>query len=126
MENSELNKIVDVRQSPGWAEFLESLGWKCFRTKSGVSVTVMKSFLGSVAKIQRPRNLTVVDLVEIDEICRRERSMFVKIEPALDQNLALLKSAGYVRSFHPLTPPSTIFIDLTKSEMGLWDQISRS
>src|SRR3972149_9418788 len=52
--------------------------------------------------------------------------MFVKIDPALDQTLAVLESAGFIRSFHPLVPPSTIFIDLTKSEMGLWEQISRS
>lgn len=126
MENSELNKIVDLRQSPGWISFLEFLGWKCFKTSDGVNVAVMKSFLGNVAKVQRPKNLTREDLAEIDDICLRERVMLVKVEPSLGQDLSLMDEFGFSKSSQPLSPPSTIIIDPHLSEEQIWEGLSHS
>jgi len=129
METPEHNKVADftdLRQSPGWAGFLESLGWETFRTKNGVLVGIRKSLFGGVAKVQRPKTAVSSDLEEIDQICKKARIMFVKFEPALGQNLEVLEDSGYFSSRFPLIPPSTIFIDLTKNEPDLWKNISRS
>src|SRR3972149_6129899 len=127
MENPKTNKVVDLRQSPGWEGFLEFLGWKVFRTKNAeIAVAVRKSPFGSVSKVQRPKNVNSTDLAEIEEICKKERVMFTKLEPSLEQDLKVLEDFGYIRSNYPLTPPSTIFIDLRQNEEKLWENLSRS
>jgi len=115
----------DIRQSDKWAKYLQALGWQSHRTKRGVSIMYKKIFLGvSVVKIQKPSHLTDEDIDQIEEFCKNINPLFIKIEPFVGQDLSVLESRGYVESSEPLTPPSTIYIDLTKSEEGLWNNIS--
>src|SRR3989337_694177 len=69
----------DLRQSDGWAEYLESQGWlveKLGNTK--VFIRKIPPF-GAVAKIQRPVEIPTV--AEIDRLAKKHRVLFVKIEP---------------------------------------------
>lgn len=116
----------NLRQSKNWFSYLETLKWYSEKTSSGIRIALLKTPLGVVVKIQRPQDLTNEDLVEIDSICRKHRALFTKIEPSKNQKTDVLDKHGYVVSRHPLCPPSTMFIDLRKSETELWNNVSRS
>jgi lipid II:glycine glycyltransferase (peptidoglycan interpeptide bridge formation enzyme) len=118
--------ISDIRQSENWAKYLEWLGWRSFRTSGGVNVEVMKTPVGGLIKIQRPKHLNKKDLDEVEKIRRENKAMFVKIEPLLGQNLSVFEKNDYTLSVSPLAPPSTIYIDLTLEEKVLWKNISKS
>jgi lipid II:glycine glycyltransferase (peptidoglycan interpeptide bridge formation enzyme) len=119
-------KVYDVRQSDQWGQFLSTLGWKTHVLSNGSKVRIIKTFLGSMAKFQRPDTLTKENLVELDEVLLKNKCLFVKVEPALDQDLSVLKEHGYVPSTFPLIPTTTIYMDLKKSEKELWDAVSHS
>lgn len=119
-------KKQNLRQSENWLIYLQSLGWKHIETTSGVKIALLKTPLGKVVKIQRPSSLSKKDLAEIETICKKNKALFIKIEPGIKQNQEILINAGYELSSHPLCPPSTVFIDLRKSEKDLWENISRS
>ena len=102
------------------------MGWPGVRTPQGKTIVLRKSPFGTVTKIQRPENLSEKELREIEEICRKHKSIFIKIEPGLEQNLHTLEKEGYIHSYHPLLPPSTVFIDLTETEDMLWKAVSKT
>jgi lipid II:glycine glycyltransferase (peptidoglycan interpeptide bridge formation enzyme) len=140
----------DLRQSPKWAQYLNWVGWKSVRTSNGtandslnatsgstpnhtpnstsngINIEIMVTKIGGLVKIQRPPALTADDLKEIDKICQDHKALFIKIEPSPEQDLKILQESGYVYSYSPLAPPSTIFIDLTLSEEELWKKISKT
>lgn len=116
----------DVRQSPQWSKFLETLGWKSFRTSRGINIQIRKSVFGALVKLQKPNPFNKSDLNEIENICREQKAMFIKIEPYLGQDIDLLTDAGFEISWFPMTPTATYFINLEKSEEELWNNISHS
>lgn len=121
-----MNRQQDIRQSDGWGKYLETLGWKIRKTSSGILIDIRPTFLGNFVKIQRPRKITEQDLEEIEKICRKEKCAYIKIELDYDQDESIFDSAGYKKTFSPNAVPSSIFIDLTKSEDDLWASLSRS
>ncbi|MBD3365984.1 peptidoglycan bridge formation glycyltransferase FemA/FemB family protein [candidate division WWE3 bacterium] len=117
---------LDLRQSKEWGQYLEFLGWQIFTTSNGVRYAVMQDRLGNVVKVQRPRGVTPVDLQEIEEKAQELGSALIKVEPDLSQDLEVFKKEGYVKNMSPLCPPSTLFIDLRKSEKELYADLSGS
>lgn len=125
MENTQFNQI-DIRQSDNWAKYLEYLGWNSIRTSSGINVEIRKAGAMSVAKIQRPKVLFKNDLEEIDDICNKKGVAFLKLEPSLDQDINLLTEFNFKPTLAYLTPPTTVYIDLTKDRDALWNNLSNS
>jgi len=121
-----ISKTRDVRQSPQWSNFLETLGWKSFRTSKGINIQIRKSVFGALVKIQKPNPFDKDDLNEIENICQKQKATFIKIEPYFGQDIDLLKDAGFEISWFPMTPTATYFINLEKSEEELWNNISHS
>ncbi len=119
-------KLESYRQSETWFEYLKILGWKYEETKSGIKIALLKSPLGVVTKIQRPKKFTENDLQEIENICKKYKALFIKIEPIDAENETILKQHGFVQSQHPLCPPSTSIINLKETEKELWNKISHS
>jgi len=117
---------IDIRQSDKWGKYLESVGWESHRTSGEINIYFRRSFIGTMIKIQKPSVITDADLDEIETFCKKLKPLFIKIEPFIGQDVSVLEKKGYVFSEEPLTPPSTIYIDLTKSEEELWDNISHS
>lgn len=117
---------LDIRQSEKWSKYLKTMGWETHKTSSGVSIYYNKTFLGSVVKIQKPNVLEEKDIEEIENFCDKLKPLFVKIEPFIGQDISILEKMGYKKSEVPLTPSSTIYIDLTKSEEELWNSLSHS
>jgi len=128
MGNSKTSKMIvqDIRQSKGWSEYLTFLGWNSVRTFNDINIEIRKVFFGGLVKIQRPKSISKNDLIEITEICKKNRALFIKLEPSLGQDLKILTDYGYVKSASPLLPPTTIFINLTNNEKALWNSVSHS
>jgi len=114
----------DLRQSDGWAEYLESQGWLVEKL-GGTKVFIRKiPPFGAVAKIQRPAKIPVV--AEIDRIARENHALFVKIEPlSTASNFELLTNHGFVHDSSPNLATKTVILDLTKSEDELWKDLSQ-
>jgi lipid II:glycine glycyltransferase (peptidoglycan interpeptide bridge formation enzyme) len=125
-KNSQIKTVLDIRQSEKWAGYLGWLKWKSVKTNSNVNVEVMKMGLGSVVKVQRPHLLYDKDFEEIEKVSKENKAIFIKIESMQGQDVDIFKKYGYLPSIFPLAPPSTIYIDLTKSESELWNNISKS
>ena len=126
MENSKINQVVDIRQSPQWGEYLKYLGWKKHPLGDYKSIYCRKVGPLTVAKMQRPVNLNGNDLTEIDKLAQENSFAFVKLEPSLEQNAGILIPAQYKISQSPLCPPTTIFIDLQNSMETLQNNLSHS
>jgi len=121
-----MKNLTDIRQSDNWGKYLSTLGFYHKRTPGGVMM-VFKKILGvSLVKIQRPRPLTTQDIKEIEDLGKQEKAALIKIEPNIGQDQSLLTEAGYITSMTPLAVPTTIYIDLEKSEEDLWNSISHS
>jgi lipid II:glycine glycyltransferase (peptidoglycan interpeptide bridge formation enzyme) len=119
-------RYLSLRQTDSWCGYLRFLNWDIITTSSGIKMSVMKTVLGTLCKIQRPYDLTDGDLEEIESICRQRKCMFVKLEPGWGQDESLLTNRGFIRSRFPLSPPSTMVIDLSQSEEELWQNLSKS
>lgn len=120
------HEITDIRQSSEWLSYLEFLGWERITTSLGANGALKISSLGRVMKVQRPKGITSQDIAEIEEIAQRRKISFIKIEPSLTQDLQVLEQAEYLPNGSPLCPPTTIFIDLTKTSQELWKDLSQS
>lgn len=120
------SKVVDIRQSPQWGEYLKYLGWKKHSLGDFKNIYSRKAGPLGIAKMQRPVDLTAYDLKIIDELARENKFAFVKLEPALEQCNDDLTLAHYKISQSPLCPPSTIYIDLQNSVETLQGNLSHS
>lgn len=119
-------KIRSLRQSKQWGAFLKSLGWEVIDTSFGAQIFFLKSVFGTICKIQKPEKFNADGLSEIEKLASKRKAIFIKIEPGYGQDAKVLQDKGFVKSKFPLSPPSTLFIDLTKSEDEMWSDLSRS
>ncbi len=118
-------QIDDLRQSQKWGEYLAWLGWKSVVTSSGVNLEILSTKIGAMVKIQRPHALSQAELDEINKICLENKALFIKLEPTYYQDTETLVNTGYKKSYSPLSPPSTMYIDLTQKEEDLWGKINK-
>ena len=117
---------LDIRQSPEWLLYLEFLGWEKIETSNGVRAALMDNKLGKAIKVQRPEKVVSSDLEEIEKVALERKISMIKVEPSLNQDLKILEDAGFIPQGSPLSPPTTIFIDLTLNPEDLWAQLSDS
>jgi len=125
MDTSKTNQI-DLRQSQEWAVSLEMYGWKSVRTLDGVNIEIIANPIGSFAKVQKPHNLSLAELEEIERLAKEYKALLVIIEPGAGQDLEVLSQAGFVRSTYFLTPVKTLVLNLTQPENDLWAGLSYS
>ena len=86
--------MIDIRQSPQWANYQKSLGWKVERIK-GVNYAIRKiPVLGNIVKIQRPKQLSSLTVRRLD---RKYRSFQVIVEPLLMANCQWLMATSKVK-----------------------------
>lgn len=126
MEDSKINQIVDIRQSPQWGEYLKFLGWKKRSLNDCKNIYYRKVGPLTIAKMQRPQKLSADDLNEINKIAKENKFAFIKLEPSLNQNSDELARAEYKVSHSPLCPPTTIFLELENKISDLEDRLSSS
>lgn len=113
---------MELRQSPEWGKYLESLGWQT-EVVEGCALRIRKlGPLGSIIKIQRPNNFSTD---KVEEFAKKHKALFVKLEPINDAQTQSLISNHYYLDSWPLTPSRTVMIDLNKSEQELLKSFSK-
>jgi len=103
--------MIDIRQSPQYADFLRREGWIVERAGS-VNYFIKKlPMLGSIMKIQRPEK---IDFGVIDTFARKYHVFHIIAEPKNDLEASLLASNGFKLSKSTYLPSKTLQIDLTQ------------
>lgn len=126
--NQFLTKFPDAHllQMGEWGELKKDFGWKPVRVisgDSGAQILFRRLLLGfTIGYMPKPveSGKWIVDseffLQEIDSVCKKNKAIFLKLEPdawAEDFNLQL---STFKPSTHNIQPPRTITLDIQDSE----------
>lgn len=117
--------MTDLRQSPQFGKYTEAIGWQVEKIGDCHVFIRQLPLIGSIIKIQRPNS---IPFKKIDELAKRYRALFVKIEPIQqlsNKTMKRLKSHGFRQDSWPLLPTKTIWIDLTKTANQLWKEMEK-
>lgn len=117
-------KIIDIRQSHAWSEYLKLYGWKSIELSNSNYIRVNSFLFTNRASIQFPSGFDVQELEEISAVCKQHKVLFLKISPADECNGILLKEQGYRQTKQIEIAPNTVRIDLAMPEMSLWETFS--
>jgi hypothetical protein len=117
--------IVDIRQSDAWSTYIKMYGWQSHKLPNGGVMRVAKFPLFSLAKIQRAACLTRNDLEEVKSVCKKNRVIYLKTSPAVEQDLRVLEDSGYKRRGEIDLPPRTIIVKLQDDESVLWRNLTK-
>lgn len=110
-----------------WGELKKDFGWKPVRIildgETGVQILFRRLPLGlTLGYMPKPvfsNQLSVVGdrfWKEVDAICKKNRAVFLKIEPDSWSEESNLQSSTFRPSNHNIQPPRTIVIDIKDSE----------
>ncbi|MBI3167479.1 MAG: peptidoglycan bridge formation glycyltransferase FemA/FemB family protein, partial [Chloroflexi bacterium] len=125
--NQFLTKFPDAHllQMGEWGELKEGFGWKPVRVVSGdvgVQILFRKLPFGfTIAYIPKvsSEQLSVISEQfwrEVDSICKKNRAVFLKVEPDVWTEEFILHPSSFIISPHNIQPPRTITLDITASE----------
>ena len=107
-------------QTGAWGELKSAFGWKPVRIvngDSGVQILFRQLPLGFTIGYIPKANPQISLWPEIDQACRRQRAIFLKLEPdAWDDQPALQENPNLRTSPYNIQPPRTIVIDLRGTE----------
>lgn len=113
--------ISDLRQSPAWARYMESLGWRVEKVEGcRLYIKKLPFGLGSIIKVLRPS--LPIPFEKIGQLAKKHSAWFVKLEPRTiaDGSQTDFQEHGFYPSSWPLSPSKTTQIDLRKSKKELW------
>lgn len=103
--------MTDIRQSLNYAKYLKSQGWIVERINN-INYFIKKlPLIGSVLKIQRPKN---INHQTIQQLTIKYRVFQTIIEPALTNHKSLITNHGFKLSKQPYLPSKTLHLNLTK------------
>lgn len=109
----------DLRQSSPFVEFIQKIGWVTEPIGKGEAF-IKKLPLGTVIKINRLN--PPIPYTRIDQLAKKYKALFVKIEPNsfLDSKLeAELKKHGFEMDNWTFAPTKTILVNLKPSEEAI-------
>lgn len=121
--------MIDIRQSPQYAKFMEDLGWRV--EKVGKWKAFVKKFplIGSFIKIQKIK--PPIPFEEIEQLRRQYKFFKIQIAPEVYFTPGVkwadikvqnqLINYGYRIDRSPNIPTKTIHIDITQSEKNLFN-----
>lgn len=123
-ENSDHSyHIMDIRQSPHYAAYMRSLGWKVEKIDKWNAFIKPFPLIGSFIKIQRIGN--PVPWEEIKQLSIKHRAFRIIIEP-YEPILQTLKPSNLQTVSAPFSPTRTIHIDLTPNEEIIFRRFKES
>ena len=118
---------VHILQTPEWGEIKSYFDWQVARFRHNdcgaqmllrhlpLGFKVAYIPMGPIGNMEHWDDL----LAEIDEFCRRQRVVFLKIEPdswELPTAADLLIQTGFISSSHTIQPTSTLMVNLNGTE----------
>lgn len=116
--------MVDYRQSEEYGRYFSKKGWLVENVGETLVLIKKIPWIGSIIKIQRCSG--EISLVEIEKMARKNRALFVVIEPDIKTEDAyytkleqIFKLSGYKDLNYFLSPTKTAYIDLSKSEENI-------
>lgn len=119
--------MADLRQSSRWAKYMEALGWKVERINNcQIYIKKFPLGFGSLIKILRPN--PPIPFEKIDQVAKKHKAWFVKLEPNQPFNhltMKQLNNRGFFPTSWPLSPSKTIQINLKKSVKSLWADLKK-
>lgn len=121
-----------ILQSGAWGELKSSFGWKAVRIISGdcgAQVLFRKLPGGfTIAYVPKgPVGLASSLFSELDQICREERAIFLKVEPDIwepDKAILLVEAAGWKKT-KPIQPQRTALVSLEGSEEEILERMKQ-
>lgn len=111
-------------QTGEWGKLKSGFGWEPVRIvngEEGVQILFRKLPLGfTIGYIPKPvisnQSISEQFWEEIDEMCRRHRAIFLKLEPDSWNFEFILYLPSFILSKHNIQPPRTMIIDLSGNE----------
>lgn len=129
--NQFLTKFPDAHllQMGEWGELKEGFGWKPVRIISGdagAQILFRRLPLGfTIGYMPKPVGSTQWAegsepfWREVDSICKKNRAVFLKIEPDMWADKFRIQNSEFRISKHNIQPPRTITLDITASEENI-------
>jgi lipid II:glycine glycyltransferase (peptidoglycan interpeptide bridge formation enzyme) len=109
-----------------WGELKKDFGWKPVRLVSrdvGVQILFRRLPLGfTIGYMPKPVDSGQWSVVseafwrEVDSICKKNRAMFLKVEPDSWAEEFIIHHSSFIISPHNIQPPRTITLDINASE----------
>jgi len=116
-------------QTAEWGELKHAFGWDVARVVNGdwgIQILFRKLPLGfTVAYAPKPVNSSQLSIIseqfwqEVDEVCRKKRAVFLKIEPDFwsdNPRPLITHHSSFIISKHNIQPPRTIIVSLDGTE----------
>ena len=127
MVSSEILEIVkkDFRQTPQFARFLESKGFKPIILSNGSVIHEFNLGKLSIIKSFRP-NLDEKSLQEIQEIADKKTNLVAKFAPNIDFDESLTIKNRYKSINSVMSPTKTLIKDLTQSIDDIYNSFSEN
>lgn len=127
MVSSEILEIVkkDFRQTPQFARFLETKGFKPIILSNGSVIHEFNLGKLSIIKSFRP-NLDERSLQEIQEIADKKTNLVAKFAPNIDYDESLTIKNRYKSINSVMSPTKTLIKDLTKSIDDIYNSFSEN
>lgn len=113
--------MVDVRQTPQYAQYMARLGWKV-ENWNEVYYFIKSFYISSVIKIPRPEKL---EIGKIQEIARRNKSIQIIIEPKDQVQENTLNEQGFRKTPSLSGISKTLHIDLKKSKEEIMNMFAK-
>jgi len=111
VEDIKTSKVIDIRQTEEYANYLKKEGWIVERRQNANYFLKKIPFLGFILKIQRPEHL---DIQTACRLGKKYRVFQTIIEPKTVADSQQLTIDGFKLSKSPYLPSKTLQIDLTK------------
>lgn len=108
--------MLDLRQTPQFAEYIKLLGWDVEKIDNSYIFIRKIPVIGSVIKLQRPKKLSKKVIERLIELGNKYRAFQISIEPKSSNHQSLITNHRFRLSRSPSLCTKTIHIDLTKSE----------
>jgi lipid II:glycine glycyltransferase (peptidoglycan interpeptide bridge formation enzyme) len=113
-------------QTGEWGELKSAFGWTPIRiVNKGVGAQILFRKLPLGFTLGYIPKLAISDQqsafgeefwMEVDLVCKKQRAIFLKIEPDAWENGFILQPSSFILSKHNIQPPRTILVDLRGSE----------
>lgn len=116
MPKTVLEFMIDIRQSPQYADYLKLLGWQVEKINGCPIFIRQLPLISSLIKIQRPERIPSIE--KILAVAKKYRAFRIVIEPSEPFN-----HSGF-RPSSPSLPSKTLHIDLTKPKEQIFADFS--
>ena len=109
--------MTDLRQTPQYARFMQSIGWKVEKT-NGIYCYIQKMpIIGSFIKIQRPEK--IINEEALRRLRKKYRPYQIVIEPNTNIQVNQYPKLGFKAMNSSFVPSKTIRINLLQSNKSL-------